>query len=106
MIKRVNATPRTAVPVSALQQFLDFLQALSDDTRQQIILLVGMQEINAGQIAQHFELSRPTISHHLNVLRRARLLRARKEGKEMYYSLNKGYIVDTLEAIIDLVKCC
>ena len=65
-----------------------------------------MRELNAGQIAQYFELSRPTISHHLNVLRRARLLKARKEGKEMYYSLERDYVVETLESIIDLVKCC
>lgn len=106
MIKQVNATRPRTVPLSALQQFLDFLQALSDETRQQIILLVGMGEMNAGQIAQYFELSRPTVSHHVNVLRRARLLKARKDGKEMYYSLNREYVVDTLETIIDLVKCC
>jgi len=87
---------------------LEMFRALSDKTRQEIIMLLATEkEINANDIAQEFHLSRPTISHHLNLMKRMKLLSARKQGKEIFYSFNKTYVIGMLESFIkDLKDCC
>lgn len=86
---------------------LELLNALNDPSRQQIILLFEKQkEYCVSDIAQHFDISRPTISHHLNLMKRAKLLTSRKEGKEVYYSLNKEHVVEVLELIVNFLKGC
>jgi DNA-binding transcriptional ArsR family regulator len=87
---------------------LEIFRALSDETRQEIVTLLATQkEINATDIAEHFNLSRPTISHHLNLMKRMKLLNARKQGKEIFYSFNKPYVIGLLESFIkNLKNCC
>lgn len=86
---------------------LELFRALSDETRQEIITLLATQkEINANDIAEHFHLSRPTISHHLNLMRRLKLLNSRKQGKEVFYSFNKPYVLGLLETFTKNLKDC
>lgn len=87
---------------------LELLSALSDKTRQEIIIIFTTQkELCVKDIAKNFTLSRPTISHHLNVMRRAKILNSRKEGKEIYYSFNKVYVTKLMKEIINNLKeCC
>jgi DNA-binding transcriptional ArsR family regulator len=87
---------------------IEVFNALSDDTRQKILKVVTCQkEICVNDIAANFDLSRPTISHHLNLMRRVKILNSRKEGKEIYYSFNKTEVVKVLEAFLnELKKCC
>ena len=59
-----------------------------------------------GDVFAPVTLSRPTVSHHLNLLRRAGLIRVRKHGREMYYRLNKEPIVATLQGLLDSLTCC
>jgi DNA-binding transcriptional ArsR family regulator len=86
----------------------ELLEALSDSTRQQILRVITRQkEICVNDIAANFNLSRPTISHHLNLMRRVKLLTSRKEGKEIYYSFNKAYVITVLESFLsELKNCC
>jgi len=87
------------------EESLNLLRAMADETRQEIILLFAMKkELCVGDIAKNFTLSRPTISHHLNVMKRTKLLNARKEGKEIYYSFNKEYVVKLMELMLDNIK--
>jgi DNA-binding transcriptional ArsR family regulator len=74
--------------------------------RQDLVQLLARGELNVGEIADKVTLSRPTVSHHLNLLRRAGLLRVRKQGREMYYRLDKSHIVATLQALLDSLTCC
>lgn len=86
---------------------LDLLNALNDSTRQQVLMLFEKKcEYCVNEIAQQFKLSRPTVSHHLNLMKRAKLLKSRKDGKEVYYSLNKEYVVNVLESLVNLLKGC
>lgn len=87
---------------------LDLLRALSDKTRQQIIeIFAAKKEVCVSDIAKNFTLSRPTISHHLNLMKRAKLLSSRKAGKEVFYFINKPYVTNLMEAIFNhLKKCC
>lgn len=78
---------------------------MSDKTRQEIIAIFAAQkEVRVNDIAKHFSLSRPTISHHLNLMKRAGLLNARKEGQEKYYSLNKPYVLSLMNSMLDCLK--
>jgi DNA-binding transcriptional ArsR family regulator len=47
------------------------------------------REMNVGEIVSHFELTQPTVSHHLGLLRRAGVVLARREGKHVYYRANR-----------------
>ena len=87
---------------------MEFFSAFADKTRQEIIMIFAKErELCANEIANKFTLSRPTISHHLNLLKRAKILNSRKDGKEIYYSVNKDYIKELLIGVIrDIDNCC
>jgi ArsR family transcriptional regulator, arsenate/arsenite/antimonite-responsive transcriptional repressor len=90
------------------EECADFFSAFSDKTRQEIVMIFTKQrEFCVNDIASQFSLSRPTISHHLNLLKRAKILSSRKEGKEIYFSINKPYIVEILKSVLkDIDDCC
>jgi len=79
---------------------------VADAMRQDLVQLLARTELNVSEIAERVTLSRPTVSHHLNLLRRAGLVRVRKQGREMYYRLNKEPIVATLQGLLDSLTCC
>jgi DNA-binding transcriptional ArsR family regulator len=86
---------------------VEMLVALTDMTRLRIIaLFYEHKELCVTTIADHFELSRPTISHHLNLMKRAKLLKTRKEGKEVYYSFNREHVIEEMEALLESLKKC
>lgn len=64
------------------------LDALADPTRRQIVELLTTRDRNAGEIASHFDVSRPAVSRHLRVLREHGLVRARTEAQQRIYSLD------------------
>ena len=63
-------------------------KALNDPTRREILELLKKKDLTAGEIADHFNLSKPSISHHLDLLRQAGLVQSEKEGQFITYSLN------------------
>jgi ArsR family transcriptional regulator, arsenate/arsenite/antimonite-responsive transcriptional repressor len=104
MYKHVDAKNNSC---ENLENILELLSALSDETRQKILKVITCQkEICVNDIAGNFDLSRPTISHHLNLMRRVKILSSRKEGKEIYYSFNKAYVVKILESFLNELKNC
>jgi len=74
---------------------VEFCKALADDTRQRILemLLAAEGGLCVSEIVRAFGVSQPTISHHLSILRRLGLVTSRREGKEIYYSVNRERIV-------------
>jgi DNA-binding transcriptional ArsR family regulator len=64
------------------------LRALADPHRRQILRLVQHAELPAGQIAAHFDLTQQAVSHHIHVLRRAGLVRERRDGARRLYALD------------------
>lgn len=79
-------------------------KALNDETRRQIIELLKEKDMNAGEIADHFNISKPSISHHLDLLKRADLITSEKKGQFVEYSLNTTILEDLLTWIIQLKK--
>jgi ArsR family transcriptional regulator len=70
-------------------RYEDFVGALASETRQAILGLLKDQEMCVEEIAARFPLTQSSISHHLAVLRRARVVLTRREGQRVYYSANR-----------------
>ena len=71
-------------------------KALNDQTRRQIVELLKDKDMNAGEISDHFQISKPSISHHLDILKRADLISSEKKGQFIQYSLNTSILEDLL----------
>ncbi|MBA3829819.1 MAG: winged helix-turn-helix transcriptional regulator [Taibaiella sp.] len=67
-------------------------KALNDATRREILELLRKEDMNAGDIADHFNISKPSISHHLDLLKQAGLVDASKQGQFITYSLNTSVV--------------
>lgn len=72
-----------------------FCKALGDETRQRILEILQTEgEKCVSDLVDVFNVSQPTISHHLNFLRQANLVTSRREGKQIYYKANQDNIVE------------
>ena len=79
--------------------------ALGDEHRQRILLTFEPGErLNVGQIVAVATLSRSAVSHHLKILREAGVLQSRKQGKEVYFWINKGFLIDAMETVVDHIR--
>ena len=94
-------------PLSASDDTTRLLDAVRDSIRLQIILLLGKgKALNVTEIAGHFRISRPAISHHLKVLKDAGIVRSEKTGQEIYYRVDVNRVVSGLHHIADLIENC
>lgn len=66
----------------------EFFQALANPYRREIIKMLKWKNMNAGEIAEHFNISQPSISRHLDVLKRAEIVTAERKANQIIYSLN------------------
>ena len=76
-------------------------KALSDANRRKIIDLLKKKEMTAGEIAEQFDVSKPTISEHLKTLRNADLIQSEKNGQFITYFLNTSVLEDFLSHMIN-----
>jgi DNA-binding transcriptional ArsR family regulator len=74
----------------------DAFKALADPTRREILRLLRGGEMTAGELARHFDMSKPSVSHHFAVLKQADLIASRREGQQIYYYLNTTAVEDLL----------
>ena len=81
----------------------EVFKALADPTRRQILRLLGDREMTAGDLAEHFEMTKPSMSHHFSVLKDADLIRFRREGQSIWYSVNTMVLKDVLTWAMDLL---
>ena len=72
-------------------------RALADPTRRRIIELVALRGLTAGDIARHFHTTRPAVSQHLTVLRKAGLLTERREGRTRIYQTNQKTVDEVVQ---------
>ena len=79
-------------------------KALRDPTRRRILEMLREQDLTAGQIGEKFSMTAPSISYHLDLLKHARLVSARKKGQFVTYSLETTVLEDSLGWILDLMK--
>ena len=76
--------------------FPETFKALSDPTRREILHLLKKGDLSAGDIADRFDMTAATISHHLSVLKNADLILDRREGKYIYYQLTLSVFEELL----------
>ncbi|MEI9909897.1 MAG: autorepressor SdpR family transcription factor [Bacteroidota bacterium] len=75
-------------------------KALNDPTRRQILELLQEKDLTAGEIAQQFNISFPSISHHLDLLKQAKLVTSEKDGQYVYYSLNTTVVDEIMKWLL------
>jgi len=79
--------------------------ALGDEHRQRILLTFERGErLNVGQIVEVSTLSRSAVSHHLKLLREAGVLSSAKSGKEVYYWIDKAFLEEALESVLEYIR--
>ncbi|TCP53285.1 ArsR family transcriptional regulator [Tumebacillus sp. BK434] len=75
-------------------------KALSDPTRRKILDLLKERDMTAGEIADQFRMTKPSISHHLSLLKQADLVWDERQGQHIYYSLNTTVFQDLLKWVL------
>jgi DNA-binding transcriptional ArsR family regulator len=75
-------------------------KALNDPTRRDILEMLKEKDMTAGDIADQFNISKPSISHHLDLLKQANLVVPQKEGQFIYYSINTTVMDEMLKWLL------
>lgn len=78
-------------------------KALADPTRRKIILLLKEKDLTAGEIAEHFNMTKPSISHHLNILKQSLLVIDERKGQNIYYSLNTTVLEEVINWLFNII---
>lgn len=84
----------------------DAFKALADPTRRRILELLAQGDMTAGEIAAHFSMTKPSVSHHLNILKTAGLICDQRSGQNIVYSVNLTVFQELVKWFydVDLVK--
>jgi ArsR family transcriptional regulator len=77
-------------------------KALSDPIRRKILLMLKKRDMTAGEIADRFDISKPSISHHLNTLKQAGMVLDERKGQYIYYSINTSVFEDVVSFGMEL----
>jgi len=78
-------------------------KAIADPTRREILALLRRGEQTAGALAQKFDMTKPSMSHHFSVLKEADLITSRREGQQIWYGLNTTVVQDLMAWTMDLL---
>lgn len=106
MFNRSKST-KAALTVSEAQaaQLADLFRLLGDSTRLRIVIACLHEPISVGDMAARLDLSLSLVSHHLRLLRAARIVRAERQGKQVFYSAAddhiRGLVIDMVEHITE-----
>ena len=78
-------------------------KALGDPTRREILALLRHGEMTAGALAEQFDMTKPSMSHHFAVLKEADLITTRREAQQIWYGLNTTVVEDLMAWIMGLM---
>jgi DNA-binding transcriptional ArsR family regulator len=79
-------------------------KALADPTRRKILQMLSEKSLTAGAIAEVFNMTKPSISHHLNVLKAADLVSTERDGQNIIYSLNSSVVQEMIQELMNLFQ--
>ncbi len=82
----------------------NLFKALADSTRRKIIQLLKDKDMTPSEILEKIDISQPTLSHHLDILKRANLIQGEREGQFIRYSLNMGVFEMAIEYLMKFIK--
>lgn len=83
----------------------EFFQALTNPYRREIIKLLRWKNMSAGEIVEQFDIAQPTVSRHLDVLRKAEIVTSERKGNQIIYSLNLSSIQEMFMYMSELFDC-
>jgi DNA-binding transcriptional ArsR family regulator len=79
-------------------------KALGDPTRREILRRLNEGDLAAGEIAAAFDISAPSVSHHLSVLKKAGLVTSSREGQSIVYTLNSTVVQEFIQELLEFFK--
>ena len=82
----------------------NLFKALDDPTRRKILEMLKIKDLTAGEISDAFDMTKPSISHHLDILKNGNLVVAIKKGQFIFYSLNTTVVDDTIKWFFELLN--
>jgi DNA-binding transcriptional ArsR family regulator len=79
-------------------------KALADPTRRSILAMLRQSEKTAGELAESFDMTKPSMSHHFAVLKEADLITSRRESQQIWYALNTSVVEEVMSWALDLLN--
>ena len=79
-------------------------KALADPTRRSILAMLRSGEKTAGELAESFDMTKPSMSHHFAVLKEADLVTSRRESQQIWYALNTSVVEEVMGWALDLLS--
>ena len=80
------------------------LEAISDPTRRKVLNLLKKGEMSAGELGEHFNITGPSMSHHLSKLKNADLVITTRRGQSIYYTINTSVFDDAAQFVIEFFQ--
>lgn len=100
--KHQYITTKCQLPdINILYELSDFFKIMGDSTRLQLLWALEEYELCVGELAELLNMTKSAVSHQLKVLKTAKLVRSRKDGKNVYYSLNDHHVKLILEKALE-----
>lgn len=96
-----STTSTSTLNIETIKKVSEIFKVLSDPTRIAILSLLDGKELNVGTIADQLQMEQSAVSHQLRLLKVARLIKARREGKNMYYSQMDEHVYKVLQQVIE-----
>ncbi|TYP91706.1 transcriptional regulator, ArsR family [Fodinibius salinus] len=82
----------------------NLFKALSDPTRRNILQMLQDRDLSAGEIANEFDISKPSISHHLDILKQAELISGERDGQFILYSINTTVLEEAANWFLEMIN--
>ena len=104
MATRARNLKPSALDERTAAQVAELFRALSDTSRVRLIAALAGSEMNVGALAEAVGISESAVSHHMRGLRQMRLVRARKQGRQVFYCLDDDHIAELYQRGLDHVQ--
>lgn len=88
----------------AIKDVSQTFRALSDPIRRDILTKLKVRNMTPSELATHFPISKPSLSHHLNILKQANLVDSEKDGQKIYYSINITVFYEVMNQFLSNFK--
>lgn len=82
----------------------NLFKALNNATRRKILQMLQEKDLSAGEIADEFDISKPSISHHLDILQKAELISRERDGQFIRYSINTTVLEEVSNWFLEIIK--
>jgi ArsR family transcriptional regulator len=87
-----------------MQEYSNLFKALADPTRREILHFLKVRQLTPSELLEKLDVSQPTLSHHLDILKRANLIEGERNGQFIRYSLNMSVFQMAVEYMMQFMK--